>query len=119
MIKKQLPGYVLLIAPGIHIDDATIDALTATIEHFGLDSVCPLYPAYHRLRGRFECNLLYRYRTKGIELHKYCLCIRESVWNKLPTLDLHNYRWVDDYQALIVALGLQHGLVCNSLIYEA
>lgn len=119
MRKELFPEFVLIMAPGILLSEEDRNRLFAAMDQFGLDSACPLHPSYHRNRGRFECNLMYRYRTSGIELHGYCLAVRQSVWNKLPTLDLHNYRWLEQYRQQVVGLGLEHGLVCNALVYEA
>ncbi len=118
MKKELFPAFVLIMAPNIELSGEDRNRLLHAMEQFGLDSACPLHPVYHRNRGRFECNLMYRYRTIGIELHSYCIAIKQHVWNKLPTLDLHDYRWLEQYRQQVVSQGLQHGLVCNALIYE-
>lgn len=118
MIKKYIDVFVLLTAPGIELDALCLERLITAIKQLQLDSVCPLHPVYHRKRGIFESNRLYRYRTLNVELHAYCLLIRAEVWDKLPTLELHNSRWLEGYRTYLVGNQLQHGLVCNALIYE-
>ena len=90
MNKQYLNGHVLLTAPGIEVDAVCVDNLLAVMEQLGLDSACPLFPTYHRRRGLFECNRFLRYRTMGIELHKYFLKVKADVWAKFALFLINN-----------------------------
>jgi hypothetical protein len=111
MIVMDVYDFIVLRQSNIELDEHCIDTLIAAINHFSLDSSCPIYPPYHRKYGIFECNQMRPYGITGIELHKYCICFKKEVWEKILTLDV---RFIE---SKIKELNLKHGMVCNALIY--
>jgi hypothetical protein len=111
MITTETNGFIILHPDNIEPDEHCIDTLIAAMNHFSLDSSCPIYPAYHRKYGIFECNQMRPYGITGIELHEYCVCFKKEVWEKILTFEVRLI------ESKIKELNLKHGMVCNALIY--
>lgn len=119
MLLKQHRNLIIIHAPQVSIEEPCFKNAERAIELFNLDSCCPLEPAYHRQHGIFECNLMYHYAQRGVELHQYCIFIRADIWEKISTLDIHSKNFITEYAEKIKEIGLKHALICNALVYAS
>lgn len=111
MILKEYQDFVIAHQHGIEFDEYCIGNCIAAMDRFNLDSCCPIDPNYHRKFGIFECNMIYPYRTIGVEFHGRCIIFRKPVWEKILKLDFHFI------QIRFIELKLNHALVCNAMMY--
>lgn len=118
MIKETFaPGFVILHKPEIVFDEFFKQRILRAMDIFRLDSSCPIFPKYHKHFGVYECNRMREYGTIKVELHEYCIIVREDVFEKMISLDLHGTQFLKDFQGEIYRLKLAHGLICNAVIY--
>ena len=111
MIQQELDDFVILHKENISFHPQCVENIIAVMNHFSLDSSCPILPTYHRRFAIYESNIMRPFKTKGIELHEHCIVFREDVWEKILTFELRAI------EQKIKELNLNHGLVCNAIIY--